>query len=297
MDNLKGSHIYNGYSDSLDIESDFVDILKQLLNTVSLSNTSNGVLCKWVSEFKGVNYYFKSGSLNSIGYFSNRQPYSEIMAYRIGKQLGFPNLVKTFITEIDFKETETYLEQKAVVSYTKDFKPNSNATYKGIHYYVDDLEIKKNYNNLYKFFTCKFKEYKIDIDIMILFDFIIANTDRHLNNFGLIENGSEILFSPMFDNGLSLLSNLSDNELEKISEFALKKYLKSKPFSSDPKKQLKLIDLKSIPNNLVKSILHHKLDWDDIFFGLELSDMRKDKIIELVEGRLEYVKDLLFEIL
>lgn len=272
-------------------------ISKSILDSISLSNTSDGVLIKWVGNFNGDNYYFKTGTINGFGYFTNRQPYAEMMAYRIGKQLKFPNLVKTFLTEIRLLETDRYLSQVATVSFTKDFNPNGQSSYSGVHYFITPDELKKNYNNLYNLISSKFSFAKRDLDIMILFDFIIANVDRHLNNFGFIVEGDNLTLSPLFDNGLSLLSNLSDDELNKISEFTLKKLLKCKPFSSEPKKQVRLIDLQQIPNGVVDAILKSKLDWDLVFEDLDLSELRKNKIIELVEWRLDYVKDLLLKIL
>lgn len=297
MDKLNDLNFFNKSTEMSDATLNLNTISKSNLSSMSLSHTSNGVLFKWTGNINGIDCYFKTGSLGSSGYFSNRQPYSELMSYRIGKQLMFPNLVETFLIKIDLPETDKYLSQSVTVSYTKDFKPSKNSSYRGIHYFIDPSELKRNYNNLYNFISSKFESYKKDLDIMILFDFIIANIDRHLNNFGFIVSGDELKFSPLFDNGLSLLSNLDDNELSKISEFALKKSLKCKPFSSDPKKQLKLIDFNLVPSEVIESILKSKIDWDLVFSELDLSELRKNKIIQLVEGRLEYVKDLLFEIL
>lgn len=297
MCNIKSSQTFSNENIILYEDNKINTLPKELLNTMALSHTSNGVLCKWVGELNGVSCYFKSGSLSSSGYFSNRQPYSELMSYRIGKQLKFPNLIETFLGNLDLCETDKYLEQTIVVSYTKDFKPSKDSGYKGIHHYLTELEIKKNYNNLYGLLSSKFSFAKSEIDIMILFDFIVANIDRHLNNFGFIEYRGDLLFSPLFDNGLSLLSHLDDYELSKMSEFAMKKSLKCKPFSSDPKKQIKLVDFNSLPKDLMESILKTKINWTDVFSGLDLSDFRKEKIMELVEWRLSYVKDLLFEAL
>lgn len=296
---IKPSNVFGGDDFNVDehLISNFESIQKELLKTMTLSHTSNGVLFKWTSEINGCKYYFKSGSLSNSGYFSNRQPYSELMSYRIGKQLRFPNLVETFLCNVDLPESDKYLEQSIIVSYTKDFKPSMNYEYSGIHHYLTELEMKKNYNNLYSLLTSKFSFAKNGIDIMILFDFIIANIDRHLNNFGFIEGIDDLILSPLFDNGLSLLSHLDNSELNRMSEFALKKSLKCKPFSADPKKQIKLIDFNSLPKDLVENLINTEINWVEVFNGLDLSDLRKEKIIELVEGRLSYVKDLLFETL
>ena len=62
----------------------FNTLPSDMLNTIRLQNTSAGVLCKWVVNNNDDCYYFKSGSKNGLGYFTDRQPYAEVMSYRIG---------------------------------------------------------------------------------------------------------------------------------------------------------------------------------------------------------------------
>lgn len=62
------------------------------------------------------------------------------------------------------------------------------------------------------------KEYA---DVM-LFDAVICNTDRHLGNFGyLVDNntGEFIKPAPIFDNGLSLLYNAGNSDLEDVERY------------------------------------------------------------------------------
>ena len=47
---------------------------------------------------------------------------------------------------------------------------------------------------------------------MLQFDQVVGNEDRILRNFGLKEEDSTFKFMPLFDHGLSLLSDLSSNE-------------------------------------------------------------------------------------
>lgn len=276
--------------------SNQINIPKSLLNTLSLSHTSSGVLCKWNSIIDGDTYYFKSGSLNAFGMFTGRQPQAELMAYRIGLQLGIKNLVETKVSVINFPGNDVYEEQEALVSYTKDFLPSSLYSYGGIHKYFDDYDLRKNISNLYDLFINKFPFIEQDLINMLLFDFIILNIDRHLNNFGLIEKeGIPIGLNPIFDNGLSLLANLSDDDLLNISDFYLDKKMKVKPFKSNPYSQLNIIDFSKVPSDLKESILNCNLDWTRVFEGLDLKDSRKDRIKSLVEGRLNHVKSLLLK--
>lgn len=271
---------------------------RDLLDSISLSNTSSGVLCKWLVYQDNSYLYYKSGTLNSLGLFSARQPQSELMAYIIGAQLGFNNLVETRCALMHFPETDKYAEQDALVSYTKSFL-GSDESYIGIHKYFSKEVLEYNISNLYELFTCKFPFIKRDLDCMLLFDFIICNTDRHLNNFGLIEgNGVAPRLSPLFDNGRSLLADFSDDELSRTSDLFFDKKVKTKPFRSNPYNQIKLIDFNSLPNNLKDNLLNKTIDWDLVFCAFDkkdfaLSELRKSKIKTLVESRLYYVKGLL----
>ena len=56
---------------------------------------------------------------------------------------------------------------------------------------------------------------------MLIFDALILNTDRHLNNFGMLYDNAEncpISFAPLFDHGFSLLNHALDSELDSYLE-------------------------------------------------------------------------------
>lgn len=50
---------------------------------------------------------------------------------------------------------------------------------------------------------------------MFVIDGLIANTDRHLGNWGLVEKDNNISFAPIYDCGSSLAGMLSDDEMKK----------------------------------------------------------------------------------
>lgn len=266
---------------------------KGSFNSLRLSHTSAGVLCKWIFLKDGTIYYAKSGSINKIGLFTDRQPLAEVMAYRLGVQLGFKNVIDTRLFKLHLDKTDSYEEQDIDISCTKNFL-NNGENYIGMHRYFSKQELIDNTSNLYDTIISKFPFIESDINCMIIFDFIIFNIDRHLNNFGLIEKDNRpYKFSPLFDNGLSLFSYFSDEELSKLSNFHLDKKLKTKPFNANSYKQIKLINLDKIRLDLKLSLLNAVIDWDIVFKDLNLSEFRKSKIKALVEVRLRYVKDLL----
>ena len=123
-------------------------------------------------------------------------------------------------------------------------------------------------------------------DKMIICDYIIANKDRHFNNFGTIRNVNTLKFisiAPIFDNGCSLWYDENDMY---VGEFFL-----TKPFEDYEKKQLSLVKsldwldiskLKDFPDEVEAILSLDKL----------LSKERINKIVNQVKLRIEYIKKL-----
>lgn len=67
--------------------------------------------------------------------------------------------------------------------------------------------------------NCSIKEAVLKIAVvdrkrftqMVLFDFLIANDDRHLRNYGVIKDVAGMRFAPLFDNDKALFSHDVDN--------------------------------------------------------------------------------------
>lgn len=78
---------------------------------------------------------------------------------------------------------------------------------------------------------------------IVKFDAIILNEDRHLNNINLIyDNNYHVFrFAPIFDNGLSLLSDTTDYPLYTPINKCMES-VKSKPFSTKFSKQVSYFD-------------------------------------------------------
>ena len=74
---------------------------------------------------------------------------------------------------------------------------------------------------------------------MVRLDYLILNEDRHYRNFGVVyseENGYSL--SKIFDNGLSLLSNLNEYGADGYNVEYLIRRVKSRTFSTSFKKQV-----------------------------------------------------------
>lgn len=75
------------------------------------------------------------------------------------------------------------------------------------------------------------------LDRMLVLDYLIANEDRHLNNFGLLRNVDTlewIGFAPIFDSGTSLGHNTATAQLGSYDAVC-------KPFKKTHGDQLKLV--------------------------------------------------------
>jgi hypothetical protein len=63
-----------------------------------------------------------------------------------------------------------------------------------------------------------FKVYNVDKEFikMLIFDALIANQDRHCENWGVIQNKNGIRLAPFFDNGSSLGFNLTEERISRM---------------------------------------------------------------------------------
>ena len=87
---------------------------------------------------------------------------------------------------------------------------------------------------------------------MLTVDFIIANTDRHYNNFGFLRNPDTLEWlglSPVFDSGTSFFHNESVFSL-KNPYFRESSKIKAKPFATNQKEQMKKIPFREYSANL-----------------------------------------------
>ncbi|MFE6076893.1 hypothetical protein ACFVQB_20735 [Paenibacillus sp. NPDC057886] len=76
--------------------------------------------------------------------------------------------------------------------------------------------------------------------LMLPLDAILLNEDRHLNNIAFIHGPNGYRLCPLFDHGLSFLSDTTDYPVSMPTSVALRK-IKAKPFSSDFSKQARAL--------------------------------------------------------
>lgn len=256
--------------------------IKNLVSQNVQSANTGGILTKWSFELNDKIYYVKAGEKDHFGNYTNLQPYSEIMCYRLSRQLGFTNVIETDIAEVCNDD------QYFIVSYTTSFLGNEES-YRHMFSMIDENLL--NSVDLHSNILEIFPSYRSFLSTMLLFDFIVLNVDRHFKNFGFIESEEgNIKEAPIFDNGLSLLANFSELELSGVPIYKIDKELTVKPFNTKPYRQFKKIDKDLIDNDLLNNIYYSEINWEEIFKDINISNLRKRYIRELVEIRIDYVR-------
>lgn len=149
---------------------------------------------------------------------------------------------------------------------------------------------RNNSTSLYQHFTncCEgLGIYNIStfLDYMITIDYIIANEDRHLNNFGLLRNVETLEWigiAPIYDSGSSLGFDKLPNQMKS------EKDIECKPFKNDFLEQLQLVqsfdwlDLSKLDNieSIIKNIFAKDVN------KTYIDDNRIDAIVNSIKRRL-----------
>lgn len=226
------------------------------LNLSSPDNTSDGNLKKRWRMIDGKRCLVKGGS-NPF----RQQPFNEVIATGVMECLGIPHVPYTVAWN-----------KGAPYSICEDFADESRELVPA--WRIIQMQKKPNNISVYQHFVncCEaigVRDAVPFLDRMIVLDYLIANEDRHLNNFGLLRN-SETLewlgFAPIYDSGSSLGYDKVASQIRSEREVGCK------PFKNHHAEQIKLVS-----------------DFSWIDFG-RLSDV-KDLIIETLtaDGAEEYM--------
>jgi hypothetical protein len=129
------------------------------------------------------------------------------------------------------------------------------------------------------------------LDRMIVLDYIIANEDRHLNNFGVLRDAETLQwigFAPIYDSGSSLGYDKIPRQIRSEKEIVCK------PFKNHHAEQLKLVsDLSWIDFDRLKDVnklMERVLTAD----GAEeyMDEIRRRAIIIAAQQRIEWLSQL-----
>lgn len=213
-------------------------VKKGAFNFHSPDNTSDGCLKKRWKIIDGKRCLIKGGSAPLM-----LQPFNEVIATVVMEKLNIPHVPYSIMWDDgvpysvceDFVNADTELVSawRILQSVKKD---NSTSVY-------------RHYLNLCEGFGVN--DIIHAIDQMIVLDYIIANEDRHLNNFGLIRNAETLEWigaAPIYDSGSSL-------GYDKLPEQIITgKNVVCKPFKKKHEEQIRLvssfgwIDFKALAN-------------------------------------------------
>ena len=189
----------------------------------SPDNTSDGNLKKRWKIIDGKRCLLKSGS-NPY----SQQTFNEVIASKIMNRLGIDHVPYsiTWINDEPYSVCEDFV--------TKDTELISA-------WRVLQLRTKANHESEYLHYVNICRELGIDIvsslDKMMVLDYIIANEDRHFNNFGLLRDANTLEWigaAPIFDSGTSLW-------YDRLTSRIPINGVNCKPFKKTHGEQLKLV--------------------------------------------------------
>lgn len=258
-----GKILFNGGKTALNLN----------LNTPDM--TSNGNYEKRWKIIDGERYLLKAGSK-----IYNQEPFNELIATKLYERL---------LNKDEYVEYSVIFDDDKAISKCKNFITKNTELVPAwkINEYYEFLDDEDKYTHYIRCLNnLGIKDAETLTDKIIVCDYIIANKDRHFNNFGVIRDVNTLKFigvAPIFDNGCSLWYDENDMY---VGEFFL-----TKPFEEYEKTQLSLVKklewldiskLEDFPNE-VKTIL----SMDKL-----LSKERINKIVDQIKLRIEFVKEL-----
>ena len=244
----------------------------------SPDNTSDGYLKKRWKIANGKRCLIKGGSN-----LERQQPFNEVIASKIMDRLGIDHVPYNIIWE----DGEPY-------SVCEDFVTRDTELISA--WRIMQTQKKDNSTSVYQHFVNCCKSLGAPgvvpaLDRMIVLDYIIANEDRHLNNFGLLRNAETLEwlgFAPIYDSG----SSLGYNSL--LSQIDTEKNITCKPFKRRHNEQIKLvtsfdwIDFSKLSDagDMVREV------FSDPQAKELISENRKEAIAQMVERHIESLQTI-----
>lgn len=244
----------------------------------SPDNTSDGNLKKRWKIIGGKRCLVKGGS-NPF----RQQPFNEVIAAEIMKRLGIPHVSYTVMWD----KGAPYCVCEDFVSEDTELVPA---------WRIIQTQKKENNVSVYQhFLNCCEKLGITDVvpflDRMIVLDYIIANEDRHLNNFGALRNAETLEWigmAPVYDSG----SALGYDKL--AAQIRSGKDITCKPFKKHHEEQLKLvssfewIDFEKLSD--IKEVIKEIMTTGDAVEYMD--DARVKAVADSVDKRIRYLEQI-----
>lgn len=251
------------------------------IDLMSPDNTSDGALKKKWTVMNGRRVMVKGGSGAT-----QQEPYNEVFASRIMERLGISHV-----------QYSLWIHEGYPYCICENFlSPNTELI---SAWYVLQTAEKKNDVSLYDHYLdcCQrlgVGDIRPALDQMLTVDYLIANEDRHLNNFGVIRNADTLEFlgsAPVFDSGCSLWYNSPISRIDLHIKNPDQNPLKCRPFRGKHKDQIKLVsDFNWLDFSLLKGI---EDEFYEIVKDSEFIDVsRRDAICRGIAGRVKALENI-----
>ena len=246
------------------------------ISLMSPDNTSDGWLKKKWTIIDGKRCLIKGGS-GTI----QQEPYNEVIASCLMDRLQVSHVAYRLILQNDYP-----------YSVCEDFITPDTELVPAWHI-VQTLK-KENHHSCYQHYLRCCAELGIPeiqhaLDQMLVVDFLLANEDRHFNNFGVIRNAETLKWvgaAPIYDTGTSLWFSTPTKLIHPTAA-----NLPSKPFRDTHIEQIKLVSsLDWINFNALRDFGDEvrALLSDSLFVDHE----RSDKLADAIEKRIELLRTI-----
>lgn len=244
------------------------------LRELSLTSTSKGMLYKCIGNIEGKKVFIKTGT-KLKNKFSILEPVSEVIASEIIRKFNIECAVNT-LSKIKLPN----FDKEVLVNISEDFLKDNESLMS-----IRSILGNTSRENLYDKVIGIIPSFKVDIDRMIVMDFLINNIDRHLRNFSVVnKDGNIIKFAPLYDHGLCLYADIQDFELEQDDKETWEMIDECKPFCESQYKQLELIGDVNLPKVSLKELLNIVDKYKE-----HLSEFRIECIKYLLKTRYNYL--------
>lgn len=251
----------------------------QNIDLMSPCNTSDGWLKKKWKIIDGKRCLIKAGSNPFM-----QEPINEVFGTRLHERLGCKNYVSYNVLledGIPYSVCENFIDTNTelvnAVSINRSIKKRSQ--YSSYEHFRNACE---------KLGIPGMKEF---IDYMLVFDYLMANTDRHFGNFGAIRNVQTLEWigpAPVFDSGTSLWHDKLTRAINPLGE------IETKPFYSNASRQMELVsDFSWVPFEELRNL---EDDIREIFVPTEYIDEERIEVLsKAVSSRVEELQEMELE--
>ena len=263
--------------------------------------------------YNGKRYFYKKSKKGDS--------YNELIAEKIAKKLGLPccHYILTFDEGMDYLSSEMF-DTTNYISLHEVLEDVYGIETKLEISKDDNIEIldksKNNLEDIWNALEIKFgtrdngqeivSKLMYQIVKVFLFDVIIANSDRHVDNLGFIDDGVNVTLAPLFDNDYMLSEySIYDNDYSMCVEpqdfFLQEEYVNNEDSEEPPNTLEKFLEVSSTEykeqlNEMLYVISRESLE--EIFDELESEDViinkiKREQIINKFEMNSNIIKNII----